>query len=70
MARRFTLQIIMDLASKIGANPGKAISRSNVQGPRTLRALLKLGYPAAKLKWYRGGIQAWESVGLTTVRNE
>jgi rhodanese-related sulfurtransferase len=40
------------------------------QGPRTLRALLKLGYPAAKLKWYRGGIQAWESVGLTAVRNE
>ena len=30
MARRFTLQIIMDLASKIGANPGKAISRSNI----------------------------------------
>jgi rhodanese-related sulfurtransferase len=40
------------------------------QGPRTLHALLKLGYPAAKLKWYRGGIQAWESVGLTTIRNE
>jgi len=30
MARKFTLQIIMDLASKIGANPAKAISRSNV----------------------------------------
>ena len=30
MARKFTLQIIMDLASRIGANPGKAISRSNV----------------------------------------
>ena len=30
MARRFTLQLIMDLASRIGANPGKAISRSNV----------------------------------------
>jgi len=30
MARRFTLQIIMDLASRIGANPAKAISRSNV----------------------------------------
>ena len=30
MARRFTLQIIMDLASKIGANPAKAISRSNI----------------------------------------
>mgnify|MGYP003133369885 CR=1 FL=1 len=30
MARRFTLQIIMDLASKIGANPGKVMSRSNI----------------------------------------
>ena len=30
MARRFTLQIIMDLASRIGANPAKAVSRSNV----------------------------------------
>ena len=30
MARRFTLQIIMDLASRIGANPAKAISRSNI----------------------------------------
>ena len=30
MARRFTLQILMDLASQIGANPAKAISRSNI----------------------------------------
>ena len=30
MARRFTLQLIMDLASQIGANPAKAISRSNI----------------------------------------
>ena len=30
MARRFTLEVIMDLASRIGANPAKAISRSNV----------------------------------------
>ncbi len=30
MARRFTLQILMDLASQIGANPAKALSRSNV----------------------------------------
>jgi len=30
MARRFTLELIMDLASKIGANPAKAISRSNI----------------------------------------
>ena len=30
MARRFTLELIMDLASRIGANPAKAVSRSNV----------------------------------------
>ena len=30
MAKRFTLQILMDLASQIGANPAKAISRSNI----------------------------------------
>jgi len=30
MARRFTLQIIMDLATRIGADPAKAISRSNI----------------------------------------
>ncbi len=31
--------------------------------------LLKLGYPADKLKWYRDGMQAWESFGLTTVKD-
>ena len=30
MARRFTLELIMDLASRIGANPAKAMSRSNI----------------------------------------
>ena len=30
MVRRFTLEAIMDLASRIGANPAKAVSRSNV----------------------------------------
>ncbi|MFT5664758.1 MAG: rhodanese-related sulfurtransferase, partial [Gammaproteobacteria bacterium] len=29
--------------------------------------LLKYGYPAQKIKWYRGGMQSWESLGLTTV---
>jgi hypothetical protein len=26
------------------------------------------GYPADKIKWYRGGMQSWEIVGLTTVK--
>jgi rhodanese-related sulfurtransferase len=37
------------------------------QSPTNIRALLRLGYPPSKLKWYRGGIQAWETLGLTTV---
>ncbi len=38
------------------------------QSPSNIRSLLQLGYPAHKLKWYRGGMQAWETVGLTTVK--
>jgi rhodanese-related sulfurtransferase len=37
------------------------------QSPTNIRQLLALGYPAHKLKWYRGGMQAWKSLGLTTV---
>jgi rhodanese-related sulfurtransferase len=38
------------------------------QSPTNIKALLDLGYPAHKLKWYRGGLQAWEQLGLTTVK--
>ena len=38
------------------------------QTPNYIRTLLALGYPAAKLKWYRGGMQDWEILGLTTVK--
>jgi rhodanese-related sulfurtransferase len=38
------------------------------QSPTNVKALLGLGYPADRLKWYRGGMQSWESLGLTTVR--
>lgn len=37
------------------------------QSPTNIKALLGFGYPAHKLKWYRGGLQAWEQLGLTTV---
>ncbi|XOB60780.1 rhodanese-like domain-containing protein [Campylobacterota bacterium DY0563] len=30
-------------------------------------ALLKMGYPAEKIKYYRGGMQAWASLGFTVV---
>lgn len=36
------------------------------QSPTNIKTLLRLGYPAHKLKWYRGGMQAWQTVGLTT----
>ncbi|MBQ76828.1 MAG: sulfurtransferase [Gammaproteobacteria bacterium] len=37
------------------------------QSPRNILTLLKYGYPAEKIKWYRGGMQDWEVLGLTTV---
>jgi len=37
------------------------------QSPTNIKTLLKFGYPAEKLKWYRGGMQDWEILGLTTV---
>jgi rhodanese-related sulfurtransferase len=38
------------------------------QSPTNIRALLALGYPADRIKWYRGGMQMWEQLGLTTVK--
>jgi rhodanese-related sulfurtransferase len=37
------------------------------QSTANIKTLLSLGYPAYKLKWYRGGMQDWVSVCLTTV---
>ena len=38
------------------------------QSSMNIKTLAKLGYPAEKIKWYRGGMQDWFSVGLTTVK--
>ena len=38
------------------------------QSPNNIRTLLKMGYPADKIKWYRGGMQNWENLGFTTVK--
>lgn len=38
------------------------------QSPNNIMNLLKFGYPAHKIKWYRGGMQDWEILGLTTVK--
>jgi rhodanese-related sulfurtransferase len=36
------------------------------QSPNNIKNLLKFGYPAHKIKWYRGGMQDWEILGLST----
>ena len=38
------------------------------QSPNNIQNLLKFGYPAHKIKWYRGGMQDWEILGLTTAK--
>ncbi len=37
------------------------------QSPTAIHALLKIGYPADDLKYYRGGMQSWQLLGLTTI---
>lgn len=37
------------------------------QSPTAIRAMLREGYPASKIRYYRNGMQGWESVGLTVV---
>ena len=38
------------------------------QSPNNIRTLLRFGYPADKIKWYRGGMQNWSNLGFTTVK--
>jgi len=40
------------------------------QSPTAINALIELGYPEDKMKYYRGGMQAWQLLGLTTIANE
>ena len=35
------------------------------QSPTAIKNLLALGYPAKKIYYYRGGMQSWQSLGLT-----
>ncbi len=37
------------------------------QSPTNIKDLLKFGYPAHKIKWYRGGMQNWSTLGLSTM---
>ena len=38
------------------------------QSPTNIKGLLKIGYPAHKMYWYRGGMQDWELLGMTVVK--
>ena len=40
------------------------------QSPNNIKNLLKFGYPSHKIKWYRGGMQDWEILGLSTVKGK
>jgi rhodanese-related sulfurtransferase len=37
------------------------------QSPRAIHSLIRLGYPKDKIFYYRGGMQGWQSLGLTVV---
>lgn len=39
------------------------------QSPRAMASMVEVGFPAAKIFYYRGGMLAWTSLGLTTREN-
>ena len=40
------------------------------QSPTAMAAMVEAGFPASKIFYYRGGMLAWTSLGLTTRENE
>ena len=38
------------------------------QSPAAIKVLLKMGYPAKKILWYRGGLQSWIMLGFNTIK--
>ncbi len=38
------------------------------QSPAMINSLLSFGYPAEKLKWYRGGMASWLNLNMTTTK--
>ncbi len=72
-----TLEIMEDEFDVI---PGETFNFSNAktlvmycngnwcgQSPTAIRKLLSMGYPAAKIKYFRGGMQSWAALGLSVV---
>ena len=39
-----------------------------VQSPKAIKVLVEMGFPKEKIFWYRGGMQAWLSIGFTAVK--
>jgi len=37
------------------------------QSPTAIRAMIKAGFPAEKISYYRGGMQVWRMLGLTAI---
>lgn len=35
------------------------------QSPTAIRRMIEAGYPAERIRYYRGGMQAWQMLGLT-----
>ncbi|CAA6819134.1 MAG: Sulfurtransferase [uncultured Thiotrichaceae bacterium] len=40
------------------------------QSPTAINTLKRFGYPDEKMKWYRGGMQNWSNLGLTTAKGK
>ena len=38
------------------------------QSTHMIKSLLALGYPAKKIKWYRGGMESWLGVNMSSVK--
>jgi rhodanese-related sulfurtransferase len=37
------------------------------QSPTAMQALIKIGFPEEKMKYYRGGMQSWQLAGLNVI---
>jgi rhodanese-related sulfurtransferase len=40
------------------------------QSPTMIRVLLKIGYPPKKIKWYRGGMQSWLGLSMSSTKSK
>ncbi len=40
------------------------------QSPIMIKKLLEIGYPAKKIKWYRGGMHSWNSLNMITTKDK